>query len=93
MPQQAEMIAYMRAWLRVHARADVALWSDEEVIESFAALRDRPVTFDTWLTRLGGQRTEAPQPQDIDDGAVEVDPETMVNIVRGNPNVKVEEHG
>jgi hypothetical protein len=79
MNEQALQIAWMRAVLRLHARADVATWSDEEVIASFATLRERPVSFSDWCSRMGMDATGD-------------DAEAMVNLVKASaPNVKVEE--
>jgi hypothetical protein len=46
-------IAWMRAALRPHARTDVGSWTEEDVVQSFAALRDRPLPFSEWCQRLG----------------------------------------
>jgi len=69
----------MRSVLRLHARADIATWTDDEVAASFAALRERPVSFADWCARMGMGETGD-------------DAEGLVNLVRASaPNVKVEE--
>jgi hypothetical protein len=79
MNEQALQLAWMRAVLRLHARTDVAMWSDEEVTASFATLRERPVAFANWCERLG----VSANPDDA---------EALVNLVKASaPNVKVEE--
>jgi hypothetical protein len=88
MDDQALRIIWMRAVLRLHARGSVAAWPDAEVVETFAALAERPLPFEVWAARVGYSQAPAdPAPAD------ETDPDVLVSVIQGNsPNVTVERH-
>jgi hypothetical protein len=53
MDETALRLAWMRATLRLHCRTDVATFTDDEVLETFACLRERPAPFEIWRARIG----------------------------------------
>lgn len=50
-----EYIRYMRAWLRLNTDTDLSMWSDEEIVDSFALLPLPARTFPQWKALVSGE--------------------------------------
>ena len=47
-----DQLNYMKAWLRINAKGDVANWSEVEVLESYALLQQPNTSFADWIENL-----------------------------------------
>ena len=55
-------VRYMRAWLRLNTQTDIAQWTDDEVIDSWALLPLPPRVMPDWVAVVNGVNGEPEEP-------------------------------